>query len=172
MVLPRLFSQTETNVEELLRLAQQHKEKWDADRIEVLNYSQLTGVPVRIEDAASTMEMQYIDQFGKPDYYQTQNVNAAATISTNKVHTGGSAGLTLDGSGMTIHEWDGGGVLTTHQEFGSRVTQGDSPSGTNYHATHVAGTMIASGVDSDAKGMAPLADLMRSEEHTSELQSR
>ena len=56
--------------------------------------------------------------------------------------------------------WDGGGVLTTHQEFGGRVTQIDSPGSTHYHSTHVAGTMVAGGVDSLATGMSYVASLM------------
>jgi len=153
------FSQTQTNVDELMKLSQKFSEKWKADRAEVLSFSQLNNIPVRIENDSVTIEMQYINQFGKPEYYMTENKNAAATISTNRVFSGGGAGLSLDGTGMTLHEWDGGGVLTTHQEFDSRVTQGDSPSGTNYHSTHVAGTMVASGVDTYAKGMSPNADL-------------
>lgn len=153
------IAQTETNVAELLRLAKEHRAKWNADRIEVLNYSQENNIPVRIEDRTETLEMQYIDQFGFPVYYKTENKNAAATISTNKVNSGGGSGYSLDGSGMTLHEWDGGGVLLTHQEFNSRVTMGDATSGTHYHSTHVAGTMVAAGVDGAAKGMAPSAEL-------------
>ncbi|NOX85319.1 MAG: S8 family serine peptidase [Chlorobi bacterium] len=153
------FAQTETNVEELMRLSKLFKEQWEANRQEVINYSQQNNVPIRTEDSIVTREMQYIDQFGKPEYYQTENKNAAATISTNKVHTGGGAGLTLDGSGMTVHEWDAAAPLTTHQEFGSRITIGDGTSTTHYHSTHVAGTLIASGVDPYAKGMAPLGNL-------------
>lgn len=154
-----MFSQTETNVEELNNLAQKFKEKWEADRAEVINFSQLHNTPVRIENDSVTMEMQYLNKSGMPEYYMTENKNAAATISTNKVHSGGGAGLSLNGSGMTLHEWDGGGVLTTHQEFGSRVTIADGTSGTHYHSTHVAGTLIAAGVDPYAKGMAPSASL-------------
>ncbi len=64
--------------------------------------------------------------------------------------------MSLSGSATLLGElgiWDGGGVLTTHQEFGGRVTQMDSSSGTSGHATHVAGTMVAAGVDGAAKGM-------------------
>ena len=71
LVTPYVFTQTETNVEELLRLAQIHKEKWDANRIEVLNYSDLNNIPYRIQDSISTFEMQYLDTWGKPEYYQT-----------------------------------------------------------------------------------------------------
>jgi len=44
-------------------------------------------------------------------------------------------------------------VLQNHQEFGGRVVQEDNPSGTHFHATHVAGTMVAAGVKPNAKGM-------------------
>jgi hypothetical protein len=104
------------------------------------------------------IEIQGLTDNGKPLYYITNNADAAATISTSEVWSGGAAGLDLSGDGMTVGEWDGGGVLTTHQEFtdqdSTRVTQKDSPSSTHYHATHVAGTMIAGGVEPDAKGMA------------------
>ena len=60
---------------------------------------------------------------------------------------------------MTVGEWDGGAVLATHQELSGRVTQQDGETTASYHATHVAGTIIASGVDPNAKGMAYAADL-------------
>ena len=105
------------------------------------------------------MELMYIDDQGQPQYYITNNSNASATISTNKVNSAGGYGYSLDGNGMTVHEWDGGAVLTTHQEYSGRVVMGDGVTTTHYHSTHVAGTMIASGVQSNAKGMAPSADL-------------
>lgn len=93
-----------------------------------------------------------------PLYYITHNEGAAQGTLTNRLNS--SFGLfNLDGEGMTAYEWDGGGVLTTHQEFGGRATQMDNANGTNDHSTHVAGTLIASGVDSKAKGMAPKAKL-------------
>ncbi|HDO27392.1 MAG TPA: PKD domain-containing protein [Bacteroidetes bacterium] len=157
--LVQAFPQTETNVEELLKLSKLFKEQWESNRQEVINFSQQYNIPIRTENDTVTREMQYINQFGQPEYYQTENKNAAATISSNKVHTGGGAGFTLDGSGMTVHEWDAGAPLTTHQEFGSRITIGDGTTGSHYHSTHVAGTLIAAGVDPYAKGMAPLANL-------------
>jgi hypothetical protein len=97
-----------------------------------------------------------ISKTGMPVYYQTtNNLDAARTISTNKVWPAGSLGLNLTGSGMTnrIGVWDGGKVLTTHQEFQSRATQVDGASTLSDHATHVAGTMTAGGVVANAKGM-------------------
>jgi len=153
------YSQSQTNVAELNRLAKSFQEKWNANRTEVLNYAKSNNIAIRIENDSVTMELQYINEFGSPQYYITENKNAAATVSTNRVNSGGGSGYSLDGSGMTVHEWDGGAVLGTHQEFDSRVTQGDGATTTHYHATHVAGTMIGSGVDANAKGMAPEANL-------------
>ncbi len=103
-----------------------------------------------------------VSQTGMPLYNKTNNAGAAQTIGTNNVYPGGSLGLSLTGSGMTnrLAVWDGGGVRTTHQEFQGRATQMDSPSPTlSDHATHVAGTMIAGGVQANAKGMAFQAPL-------------
>lgn len=56
--------------------------------------------------------------------------------------------------------WDGGSVLSTHQEFNegasSRVNVRDGAA-SNYHATHVGCTIAAAGVVARAKGMAPAA---------------
>ncbi len=69
---------------------------------------------------------------------------------------GGSLGLSLDGSGYDkLGEWDGGAVHLNHVEFmntgSSRVTQVDGATDTSSHATHVAGTMIANGVDGSSQ---------------------
>lgn len=107
-------------------------------------------------------ELMYVTERGIPRYYEVHNLTAARTVSTRPVWPGQGYGHSLTGAGTALGElgvWDGGGVLTTHQEFGGRVTQIDSPGGTHYHATHVAGTMIAAGVVSSAKGMSYEANL-------------
>ncbi|MBK7029753.1 MAG: S8 family serine peptidase [Bacteroidales bacterium] len=116
------------------------------------------GWPIKAEVDGSLIEIQHLNERGIPQYYKTDNSNAAATISTNKVYSGGGAGLSLTGSGIIVREWDGGSVLNTHQEFGTRVTVVDAVA-THYHATHVAGTIMASGVVANAKGMAYEAGL-------------
>jgi hypothetical protein len=102
---------------------------------------------------------------GKPIYITTDNLECAMATKANKLHPGGSLGLNLEGQNMTIGVWDGENALATHVEFGddqiipqSRITYSDI-SGTQIddHATLVAGTLIAKGIDSDAKGMAPKA---------------
>ena len=85
--------------------------------------------------------------------HETNNVDAADTTNTDQVKPGSSLGLSLTGSGYTVGVWDGGLIRDTHQEFGGRVTLADSGS-THYHATHVGGTIGASGVVASAEGMA------------------
>lgn len=94
-------------------------------------------------------------------YTTTYNIGAGRTLSTNKVWPGGAVGVALTGAGMTnrLGIWDGGKVLNTHQEFNNRVTQPDGASTLSDHATHVAATMIASGVSANAKGMSYMAPL-------------
>ncbi|KJD31491.1 hypothetical protein PK35_13830 [Tamlana nanhaiensis] len=113
----------------------------------------------------------YDVQNGKPILRTTHNLKSAIGTRTNKLQTGGSLGLNLDGQNMFIGVWDEESALGTHNEFKdnqtvpqSRVVYPEFNGGpfigtTSAHATHVAGTLIAKGVDSDAKGMAPEASL-------------
>lgn len=106
-------------------------------------------------------QARFVTPTGHIIYYTTDNIGAGRTLSTNKVWPGGTAGTSLTGQNMPnrLGVWDGGKVLNTHQEFGGRVTQPDGASSLSDHATHVAATMIASGVDANAKGMAYMATI-------------
>lgn len=98
------------------------------------------------------------NSLGKPMYLSTHdNIIAAATTGASQLWPGGNSGLNLDGSTIPqgkLAIWDGGKILATHQELIGRINQKDAPSTLNDHSTHVAGTMIASGVNPIAKGMA------------------
>ena len=87
----------------------------------------------------------------KPLYFTTHNVNAAISSGANLLQ---AAPYSVNGLGLTVGVWDGGGARSTHQEFGGRVTIKDGGSLVD-HSTHVAGTIAAAGVDASAKGMAP-----------------
>lgn len=149
----------QTNKVALEQFAAEKSVEFQQKKAAALEYAKANDIPVFIEEDGVFMELMFIDESGQPQYYQTENANSSATISTNRVNPGGGAGLNLDGSGMDVHEWDGGAVRASHQEFGGRVTQVDGVSTTHYHATHVGGTIAASGVVSSAKGMAPAANL-------------
>jgi subtilisin family serine protease len=60
---------------------------------------------------------------------------------------------------LTVGVWDEGAVRATHQEFGGRVVSGDGTATLNDHATHVAGTIGAAGVNPMAKGMATAVNI-------------
>jgi hypothetical protein len=99
-----------------------------------------------------------VDNGGFPMYYITDNnTTAAATTRANQLWPGGSSGLGLSGSSANMKNklgiWDGGSLLGTHIELAGRVTQKDNAA-VDDHATHVAGTMMATGVNPSAKGMA------------------
>ncbi len=129
-----------------------------AERRQVVRLAAAAGIPVRrvLPDGRTVEIQRFID--GRPLCYITTNLNAALTVSTNLVWLDGESGLDLTGSGITAGIWDDGGVLTSHQEFGGRVTSADG-SPISSHATLVAGTMIARGIDPEAKGMAGEASL-------------
>ncbi|MFV2068166.1 MAG: S8 family serine peptidase, partial [Pirellulales bacterium] len=103
-----------------------------------------------------------------PDPSETQrlvlnNIDAADTTNTDQIRPGEALGLNLTGNGYTVGIWEptepgsnSSYVRDTHDELNGRVVFGDSPGPSSFsdHATHVAGTIGASGVDANAIGMA------------------
>lgn len=110
-------------------------------------------------------ELVAVSEEGEPIYYALHNVSASRSTRANTLNSGGLLGLNLDGQNMTAHVWDGGPTRVTHQEFdgpggNNRVIINDgvtSLNGNSFHAQHVTGTIMASGVQANAKGMAPQA---------------
>jgi len=135
-------------------------------------------LPMRLETEGVVAEFKALRTGGLPPlYYETSNLGAAQTSRTHRLWPGGGLGLNLSGQRLTLccmsgpngpqsyfydpkaGIWDGGGVRATHQELVGRVTQRDAVTTSDNHATHVAGTMIASGEQPTAKGMAYAAKL-------------
>lgn len=152
--IPQQQETTSMQREQLLQFAREQDEKWRAERgaAEVLARQRNLPIRKKLSDGR-VIELQRFEN-GMPIYYTTYNLTAANTISTNRVWVGGSSGLALNGTGQTLGIWDEARVRTTHQEFGGRVTQSDEATSLGQHATHVAGTMIAFGVEAAARGMA------------------
>ena len=67
----------------------------------------------------------------------------------------------LDGDGIVVALWDGGQVDVNNADFDTRVIPMDGAGVTN-HATHVAGTIIGSGISSSGlyAGMSPRGELL------------
>jgi hypothetical protein len=113
-----------------------------------------------VDQDGSIISLQGIDDLGFPIYLKTDNNTfASGTTKANSFYSGGLLGLSLNGSSENligkVGIWDGGSVLASHQEFveGSRIEQKDNPSSVSEHSTHVAGTMMAKGVNPLARGM-------------------
>ncbi len=166
-----VFSQTDQQIREiknvnnsskLKSIEESSKLRQSEAKEKALAMAQIKGWPLTYEENGSFHELISITEDNQPIYYKTFNQNASISTRVNHLNTGGSLGLELDGQGMTAHVWDGGWVYTTHQEFdGSggedRVTIGDDENQFSDHGTHVTGTILASGVNPEAKGMAPHA---------------
>ena len=86
------------------------------------------------------------------------NANTARQSGVNLLH---EAPYGLTGEGVTLSFFEFAPADVAHREFEGRLTTHleGTESGDIEHATHVAGTMIAAGVDAFAKGMAPKARL-------------
>ena len=108
-------------------------------------------------------ELLRVSPKGEPIYYSTDNVSAANSTQTQYLHDSGGLGIQVEGQNMIIGIWDAGVAHGGHQEFidenGNSVVTAESSylSSNDDHATHVLGTMISRGVQSNAKGMAPKA---------------
>ena len=107
---------------------------------------------------------------GIPIKITTHNTGAATATRTNYMHTNGGLGFEIEGQEMTIGVWDEDNVMVDHIEFEGyfptsstpRVTTPDYNINQTYgrHGTHVAGTIAAKGIRSEAKGMAPKSTIV------------
>ena len=134
-----------------------YRKKAHEEREKAIAKAQANNWPIyTIKEDGSISELMKLSPEGFPIYYVTDNVNAAKSTRANHLNTGGSLGLTLNGQGMTVREWDGGNVRTTHNAFGGRVTVVDDPTNatTVLHSTHVCGTLVAAASPASVKGMA------------------
>ncbi len=130
------------------------------NKAQARSYAILHNIPLRYENEEGVLfELQFIAEDGSPIYFQTFNVNAAISTRANFLNSGGGLGLNLNGDDLTAHVWDGGLARSTHQEYdgaggNNRFSIGDGTTALHYHSAHVTGTIMASGVQASAKGMA------------------
>jgi hypothetical protein len=108
---------------------------------------------------------------GTPFFIQSHNAVAADSISTDELRSTGLLRLGLTGTGTTLGMWEISDPLLSHTEFtngGAAVrvidadgtnTAGANPIADRWHATHVAGTLVARGANPLALGMSPAATL-------------
>ena len=154
------------NHSKLQSMAEEFTAAARADKQKALALAKIHGwEPIKYNEDGTFDELMGVRDDGSPIYYTLYNVKAAKSTRTNHLNTGGSLGLDLNGQDMKVYVWDGGPTRPTHQEFNyqvntSRVIINDGVTALNInsgHAQHVTGTILAAGVQSKAKGMAPLA---------------
>lgn len=147
----------------LQQLKEKHAAKFSEEKNKAILLAAQKGWKLKYTDAkGSYYELMRVSKEGKPLYYKTDNVDAAISTRANFLHNNGGLGLNIEGQGMTAYVWDGGLARETHQEYDgdggeNRFSIGDGTTALNFHAAHVMGTIISSGFDPKAKGMAPKA---------------
>lgn len=154
LVAPSLHAQTIEQRQRLESFTIEESARWQIRRAEAIILARQLGIPIRSTHNGVTRGLQQFEN-GIPIFFTTSNLTGAQTISTHKVWPGGGNGFNLTGSTETLGIWDAGRVRREHQEFQlNRVTIKDGANENSDHATHVAGTMVARGIDANSKGMA------------------
>ena len=130
----------------------------ERQRVAVLAKAKKLNIPLRIDQPGENVAELYDFRGDEPIYRKTLNVNAAISNGANLLSP---APYNLDGTGIRVGIWDQARVRSTHQELAGRVTVMDPTTSTsnNDHATHVGGVVGATGIDANAKGMAPKVSL-------------
>ena len=127
-----------------------------ARKAEAVAWALQHGMPIRQEDGQRVREIIALCD-GRPLYYVTDNVEAAVSVGADRIRD--LSPWDLDGEGFIVGIWDGASVSPDHPEFQdaqglSRISAREAAE-ISGHATHVAGTIAARGLDPAAKGMAP-----------------
>ncbi len=151
-----------TNVSNLISLSNEYKlfNKNSKEKALKLGFDEF----ITLTDGR-VAQLQKLNIFDQPIYYVTENTGASATARANRLNTGGSLGLNINGQNMIVGIWDGGAIRQTHELVQGRVSQRDNAvfstatDGSN-HAIHVSGTMMGSNQGAtSAKGIAYQANL-------------
>jgi len=147
-------AQLTTNGPALQRLSRSLTKQSQAEAQIAQAWASANGIPLRRNLADGGLIVLQGWSNGAPRFIGTEGFFAAQTISADHVWPGGSSALNLTGSGITLGLWEAGGnPEASHREFTNRITIQDGNTFASDHATHVAGIMIAAGVDARARGM-------------------
>jgi hypothetical protein len=154
-----IFAQTEKQKEELKTFANFLKIEDDRNYKKAIQLAVVKGWPLQLKlTNGGIAKLTGVSFNGMPEYTATEsNVGAANTTGASSLWNGGSTGLNLTGSSTALNGkiavWDGGAVLGSHQELTGRILSGDNAASLSDHATHVTGTIMAKGINANAKGM-------------------
>ena len=113
-----------------------------------------TIAPSALEALAADERVLVVTGARKPRV-RDDNSNSARVSNVTPLY---DAPYGLSGEGVTVSLFEIGAAQSSHPEFQDRFTVHFN-SGDPGHSTHVAGTIVAAGINSAAKGMAPKARL-------------
>ncbi len=148
---PTYAQQREVSLQTLIKkreqfyAAQQTKIKVYLQNLNTLSRNNLKQTPLLLSG---------ISESGLPLYRAPLNAGLAITTGVNLLQNQ-FLGLNLQGENITVGVWDDG-LVKNHIELGNRILSKEG-SIEQTHATHVVGTILASGINASAKGMAPKA---------------
>ncbi|MEM9930328.1 MAG: S8 family serine peptidase, partial [Bacteroidota bacterium] len=140
--------------------------QYQAQQAKLAKEAKRLSIPMTKMDGKSVLHLVDITN-GHPTYEGNFNTDSQRTASADQVKFGGNLNLNLTGAGIHVGVWEAfedqeedgileANVRNTHDEFDGRVTIREA-SGFSDHATHVAGTIIAAGVNTAAEGFANAA---------------
>ncbi len=149
----RLYIKNNSNIIQLEEL----KKKYNLEYKKIIKEAKKLGINVGLFSKGKKIGTLRGIKNKVPFYDFNDNINAAKTNRVDKIWDGGSSGLNLSGKGITIGHWEASGLpLISHVELSGKIFYQESGS-PSQHATHTAGTMVATGVNPNARGMASSA---------------
>ncbi len=150
----RIISQS--NIKTLKAIAQKSSFQFNENKRKAQELAKIKNWPLFTFKDSIYSELIGVTLDLKPIYYSTYNEGAGLTSRANKLYTGGSLGLNINGENMTAAVWDAGSGMPSHELFSGRLQLMDNSPNTHYHSAHVAGTIIGSELfqNGSARGMA------------------
>ncbi|WP_295336713.1 S8 family serine peptidase [Flavobacterium sp.] len=143
-----------TDVVKLNELGNIFQSEYKLRQARIDKYLQSNFVSKKIIVDGVEKEIYDVDENGNVSYAETTNRSSSITITANQLYSGGVLGLNLQGQGMEVGVWDSGPAKESHVEFNnSRVSIFDFTDYSN-HGTHVIGTILAGGINTNARGIA------------------
>ena len=134
--------ETLTNKEVLKTISESNKIYFSENKIKAIKLAKIYNWPITLKNNGTYSELMGVSLENLPIYYSTYNYGAGVTTRANKLYTGGSLGLNINGENMTAGVWDVGTTMPNHELFSGRVQVIDNTQTNRFHATHVAGTII------------------------------
>ena len=147
-------------VSNLQLIAVANQTQLDTEQSEIQSYLATNDIPLTLDSTnGSSATLRRIED-GSPVYFVLHDLAQAQTMAVPTLWTNGATGLNINGEGTLIGQFDGGNVLTNHQEFVLRVSNWNPLLPLVGHSTHVSGVLTSAGINTNSIGMSPRANVI------------